>query len=129
MLSIQDNCHLLSKVCNLITLPNIPFQMKMREAQGTGLHWLGISTLRHPAFQPLQIYLSCPKMIPLQHKTDPNVLLMPPSSTDPPSLLQMLTPARQLPGPIPTARLSVGSPPPVLTFPPSEFSREDQSSN
>lgn len=49
MLSIQDNCHLLSKVCNLIALPNIPFQMKMRETRGTGLNWLGISTLLHPA--------------------------------------------------------------------------------
>ena len=43
MLSIQDNCHLLSKVCNLIRLPNIPFQMKMWDAQGTGLDGLGIS--------------------------------------------------------------------------------------
>lgn len=76
MLSIQDNCHLLSKVCNLIRLPNIPFQMKMQEAQGTGLDWLGIlvwsSSSPHPS-QPLQIYLSCPEMIPLQHRPGTNV--------------------------------------------------------
>lgn len=76
MLSIQDNCHLLSKVCNLIRLPNIPFQMKMQEAQGTGLDWLGISvwsSSNPQPSQPLQIYLSCPEMILLQHRADTNV--------------------------------------------------------
>lgn len=54
---------------------------------------------------------------------------MSPSSTEPPSLLQILTAACQLPAPTLTAWLSVASLPSLLAFHPSEFSREDQSSN
>lgn len=121
MLSIQDNCHLLSKVCNLIRLPNIPFSDENAGSPGNRarvVRHLSVTLLPNSSpFQPLQIYLSCPETVPLQHRTDANVSLKPPSRTDPPSLLQMLTPACQLPSLILTAFLSQASPPFPACFP------------